>query len=469
MVRIEITDAIHSSVNVGDGMQIRDALSYPAAFWRSKTVGMSKKTGRAIKRKVRVDYTKDAFCLKQDGRWFFYTGLIPRVKEYCKESNIRCDVYSLQESYIGSYPPMLHGIELREDQIELVSDACNKHRGVIQAPTGTGKTILQMAIRSAFRMNRCLILAHTTSIVKQTFAELLKFGFKNPQMIGAGESYEKGLYGDTVVSTMQSFVKLEPSVYEDYFEAVIVDEAHHVTRPNGTYARILSRMLSPIRLGFTATLPTSQEAILTMEGLLGPVIGKQTIQEAAELDILAKPRIKLLKSAYSNRVHDIRKYADVYNAGIVENRQRNRMIAECVKDYVDSGKTVLILVTRLDHGDFLRNILEEHYEVKTEFVEGKTDTIVREQIKTALIEKKQKCVIATAVWREGINIPSLDVVINACGGKSEIMTLQAIGRGLRKTDDKDEVIVVDIFDPSHHYLISHFGQRITLYMNQGWM
>ena len=114
MVRIEVTDAIHSSVSIEDGIKIQDCLSYPAAFWRSQTVGMSKKTGRAIKRKVRVDYTKDAFVLKRDGRWFFYTGLIPKIRDYCEESNIGCDVYSLQESYIGSYPPMLHGIELRE-------------------------------------------------------------------------------------------------------------------------------------------------------------------------------------------------------------------------------------------------------------------------------------------------------------------------------------------------------------------
>jgi superfamily II DNA or RNA helicase len=55
-------------------------------------------------------------------------------------------------------------------------------------------------------------------------------------------------------------------------------------------------------------------------------------------------------------------------------------------------------------------------------------------IKNKLINKEVRCVIATTVWREGIDIPSLDCVINAAGGKSEIMTLQGVGRGLRKTD-----------------------------------
>jgi superfamily II DNA or RNA helicase len=78
-------------------------------------------------------------------------------------------------------------------------------------------------------------------------------------------------------------------------------------------------------------------------------------------------------------------------------------------------------------------------------------------------------VIATAVWKEGINIPSLDVVINAAGGKSEIQTLQSIGRGLRRTEEKLQVIVVDFFDATHKMLIAHFGERVSLYFDLGWM
>jgi len=60
-------------------------------------------------------------------------------------------------------------------------------------------------------------------------------------------------------------------------------------------------------------------------------------------------------------------------------------------------------------------------------------------------------------------------VFNAGGGKDELPVLQTIGRGLRRTDEKDKVIIYDFFDPSHPYLISHFGQRVTLYMDNGWL
>jgi hypothetical protein len=59
--------------------------------------------------------------------------------------------------------------------------------------------------------------------------------------------------------------------------------------------------------------------------------------------------------------------------------------------------------------------------------------------------------------------------VNASGGKDEKGVLQVVGRGLRITNDKDEVLIVDIFNPSHPYLVSHFGERISLYCENNWI
>ena len=73
------------------------------------------------------------------------------------------------------------------------------------------------------------------------------------------------------------------------------------------------------------------------------------------------------------------------------------------------------------------------------------------------------------IWKEGSNIPELDVVINASGGKSEMATIQIIGRGRRKTKTKSALIVYDFFDPSSRFLIEHFGFRVSLYTEMGWL
>jgi superfamily II DNA or RNA helicase len=72
--------------------------------------------------------------------------------------------------------------------------------------------------------------------------------------------------------------------------------------------------------------------------------------------------------------------------------------------------------------------------MEVKFIQGSTDGEVREKARKAMIKGKLKVIISTAVFREGIDIPNLDVVINACGHKSEIMTLQGVGRFSRKDD-----------------------------------
>jgi superfamily II DNA or RNA helicase len=275
--------------------------------------------------------------------------------------------------------------------------------------------------------------------------------------------------GSIVVSTMQSFKLYDDFDSSAYFHGVIIDEAHHVTDEDGTYGLILQKMLAPIRLGFTATAPTEPKAQFALEGLIGPLIGKLSIKEAGELDILAKPKIKLVKTSYQARIEDLKSYESVYTEGIVKNRARNREILDLMWDYTTKGMTVLILVTRIDHGEILKTMAENRFGMQVPFVQGETISEDRENFKKRLDSKELKAIIATTVWREGINIPSLNVVINAAGGKSEIMTLQAVGRGLRKTKDKEEVIIVDFFDPSHFFLIRHFGERVTLYMDNGWL
>jgi superfamily II DNA or RNA helicase len=205
-----------------------------------------------------------------------------------------------------------------------------------------------------------------------------------------------------------------------------------------------------------------------MEGLIGPVIGELTLQEGIEQGILAKPKLHILKSPINQDVTDLRKYQDVYEMGVVRNYTRNHMLMKKVKELSDERKTTLILVNKIQHGEILERI-GNRLKIRIKFIQGRDSGDVRELLREALNSKSVDCVIATTIWKEGVNIPSLDCIINAGGGKSEIATLQSIGRGLRTTKDKTEVLLIDIFDRSHHFLINHFGERLCIYIDQGWV
>jgi len=280
--------------------------------------------------------------------------------------------------------------------------------------------------------------------------------------------YIGAMAGVITIATIQSFAKIPKDDYCEYFDIVIVDEAHRVSSFDGQYANVLGNILAPVRLGFTATLPTTTKAKLALEGFLGKLLSEQTINEATEKEIISVPKIKLIKSAYRQKVRNKSKYVDVYQTGIVSNLSRNKQIVEVVKAHKEKGETTLIFVNKIKHGNNLKELfLKEN--IRVPFVKGDMPNDKREIIKRSLKRKKRKIVIATIAWQQGVDIPSLDVVFNAGGGKDELGVLQLIGRGLRRTDDKESVIIYDIFDPSHHYLISHFGERISLYMKHNWL
>jgi superfamily II DNA or RNA helicase len=125
-------------------------------------------------------------------------------------------------------------------------------------------------------------------------------------------------------------------------------------------------------------------------------------------------------------------------------------------------------VNKIAHGDNIERICNDQG-IDVKFIQGSSDIETRERIRNELNMGMVKTVISTTVWKEGINIVNLNNVINAGGGKSEIATIQAIGRGLRKTATKDMVRIFDFLDLGHPYLIAHAGERLCLYMDMGWL
>lgn len=304
---------------------------------------------------------------------------------------------------------------------------------------------------------------------------------KTPEAIAAEKMNKEIKKCSHAVSLLERRNQIERSanLIRDFLvenEVVIVDEVHHLSTLEGAYACALSHTFATVRLGFTATLPTDNEAIFTYEGLLGPLIKELTINEAAEKGILAVPKIRILRSPYNYDIDREYNYERAYDLGIVQNDRRNELIINTAIDYINEGKSLLVMVSKIAHGENLIAMAEKicglskkEFDTYFRFIQGKTTSDVRLEVKKALNSKKISCVIATTIWCEGIDLPELSVVFNVSGGKAEIRTLQIIGRGLRKTKNKDSVIIVDIFDPHSRFLIGHFGERVSLYSRLGWL
>jgi superfamily II DNA or RNA helicase len=434
---------------------VGSALSFPTVWYRE---GQFKK--------IRMEGVKSTIISRTAKGHLFFTGLTPRVLQEAHRHGISVD-YDPPEKFLTPGPIKLpEGMDLRNFQSDLIQKLHAKERGILKAPTGTGKTVLGLSVIASIQdVDQILWLCHTKDLLYQTYEEGLKFFGKNKVgVIGDGRK-EDCRY--LTVATRQSFKNLADDLGTSY-DILIVDEAHHVTSFKGEYADILQKIYAPIRIGLTATLPVDLEAKLALEAFIGPLVGEFSVNEGIKQGFMSKPIIKISKIPKLQRIRDLRKYADVYEKGIVRRLDRNKVIVDLIKEYTKQDMTCLIVVNQIEHGELLMSMCR-HCGLDTVFVHGSTESDDRMAAKVALNENHIRSVICTTVWKEGISIPELNVVINAAGGKSEIATLQSIGRGTRATSTKKEVIIHDFFDPSHPFLLDHFGERFCIYADNGWI
>jgi superfamily II DNA or RNA helicase len=454
-MKIEIVNTIESRTDDQGAKHLAAILFYTSSYWRKGQWGMK-----------RYEYQKPLIKRAKDGYSYFLTGFVPRIRKQFPSATITTMFTEPNDKF---KTPTLAGITFRPDQHKLMNHAIAHKRGLVQSPTGSGKTILQLGIISAMpREFCCLILAHTKDIVTQTYEELCKFGFKaKTQMIMEG--HRPPLTKPIVVATIQTFTKYSVDDYMTYFDMVMVDEGHHISNFDGPYYQVLSTLLAPYRFAFTATRSPNKEAEMALEGLMGPVVAKLTINAAASLNIIAKPKLRLIKLPENFNIRQTCKsYDEVVRHGIVGSVARTEKICNLVENGVKHGKVTLVMVNQIEHGNKIQAELKARG-LDIPFVQGVTDGLERVRIKNALISKKLLAAICTSVWGEGVNIISINTIILAHLGKSELKTLQNIGRGLRRSDDKDTVTIVDFFDNSHPHLVRHFGERLCLYFDFNWV
>jgi len=413
----------------------------------------------------RIEWKEAYFIDRRNGR--FLSGLLDRVTTQLKAKGIDHDVVTPDclESFLDyASKPELDGLTLRPDQLNLISQARRFSRGVIVSPTGSGKTITALGIISQWPGARSLILVHRRDIVKQFVARArAHLPHTEVQEIKGTDAFLKG---GIVCSTIQSMSRYPLKETIDLFDIVICDECHHVSNRQGMYGRFLNSNLAPVKIGFTATLPTDRATMLSMEAILGPVIGELTLKESQDKGIIVKPYVTLVPVPYDLEIGDLKKYRDIYSEGIVRNRARNARIIKLAAERANRNLTSIILITEVKHGDNLIK-LADNIGLDAEFVQGATKSKDRDKIKELLDSKKVDSVICTNVWKEGIDIPTVGAIFLAGGGKSALSVLQGVGRGLRTSEGKTTAEIVDFLDP-YRYLAEHAIARMTVYAEKGW-
>lgn len=419
---------------------------------------------RLYKQKLWDGYTE--FFSRKTGK--FLTGLLPEVlaaldhlgekyETLDKRSSVDLRYSEIDEGFLGG------DFTLYDYQVDLTNALLKHKRGVICAPTASGKTLIMLSILKSLPDNcPTLVLANKTSLVQQNYEELKKFGFDN-----VGRLY--GKYKDLNVitcSTVQSLHKIEPIL--DKIKAIVVDEIHeNMSKQPKKY---LNKMKNcSIRAAVSATpfkfggKDLCQKWLV--KGYFGPLLKSKSVGGGVLTTKHLQERGTLSKSVcmfYPIREPELKYeiYIDAVTRGIAENWHFHEIVTKLASKL--QGRT-LILVDRIAHGDFLFSMMPNAL-----WVQGKDDMDTRKFVINKLKTSKEKVIAISTqqILNTGINVMAHNV-INAAGGQAEHQIIQRMGRGLRTANDKEILNYYDFIFYNNEYLLNHSRKRIKILQKEG--
>lgn len=279
----------------------------------------------------------------------------------------------------------------------------------------------------------------------------------------------------------------------NYFaDNLLVSNCHSAKSYNiNTIAKKCSE--AEFRYGFTGTLFNDKSDNMNIQAFIGPVLCDLQSKELIEKGVLSKITIANILLKYPHdicrRIHKVDEInsadketkkiikKDLYKDEekfVTEYSRRNK-IFKWLFNIIPDKQNSLILVRKVNHlkeiEQYLLDNLSDDYTVFV--VHGQVDTKVRETIRKEMEHRENTIIVATyQTFKQGINVKRLHNIIFASSMKSEITVPQAIGRGLRKHNTKERMILWDIVDDlrigkKQNYFFKHFENRLDLYQENG--
>jgi len=357
--------------------------------------------------------------------------------------------------------------KLRDYQEDVVGKALRLGRGTCVLGTGAGKTFITAALIENYFVNspdkdtfKCLMLVPDLGLVAQTYDEFIDCGstFKVTKWTG---KHKPDLTANVIIANIgiiQS--RFEDNDWLKYIDLLVVDECHKITSGN-KISKIVQKIKTHNKYGFTGTLPENQLDKWSIIGKLGPVVYEKTSYELRLEDHLANVNVKVLELSYTQRINYVtnNRYREELDF-VYENADRNNFLTKLCSKLPNN---ILVLVNHIKHGEILQEYLEKVENKQVYFIQGSIAVDERERIKQIMENHDNVvCIAISAIFSTGINIKNLHNIIFAAGGKSFIRTVQSIGRGLRKHETKDKLIIMDVCD-NLPYGKRHCEKRKTIY------
>ncbi len=383
-------------------------------------------------------------------------GVTRWVIEHAKKHGIRYELIDNRRS-LEPVEFTFNG-RLRDYQRKAVEDVIRRDFGVLTAPTGSGKTVMALAV-IAIRKQPTLIIVHTKELADQWVSRISNFlgiPAKEVGRIGSG----KKIVAPITVATIQTLYKCVDEIAPS-FGQIIVDECHRT--PARTFSDAVFGFDCRYMLGLSAT-PWRRDGL---SDLIYCFMGEK-VHEI--------PREQLLKSRtilpleLITRKTNFKAYSDPtenYAAAMTElvgDTERNALIInDVIRLSNEVSGAVLVLSDRKDHLVLLSKLIKKHG-YNCDILTGDLPRSEGAEIVERLNRNEIRILLATSqLIGEGFDCPHLCALVLATPVRFSGRVLQYLGRVLRPAPGKDKAIVVDYCDWEEGVFRHSFEKRLKIF------
>lgn len=405
-------------------------------------------------------------------------GMTARICQVLKQNNYDIKFEDFRERKV--LDPDYSRLEvLRDKQADILAAIIASDCGVIEAPTGAGKSFLIRQLCKIWWQYKIIICSSFPGVLRQIHQELKEILPENQVgMIGDGRC---DLGRRVTCSTDKSLIKCDL----DRCDIFIFDEVHRAAAEKTK--EVIAHIQHARMYGFSASpYGRSDKADLETESMFGP-----RICEMEYKDIQATGSIVPIEAYIVNMDHCTPVTASTTTSlerhGLWRNDDRNETIAQLLRwiaEHVGPDPQILISVRTVEHAVYLGSLMPGFSLVYGDMSPDKRirwermklirpnehplTAHQREQYRQDFRDGKLRRVIATGVWGTGLDFPKLEVLIRADGQGGLIPNTQIPGRVSRSSDGKERGVLIDFDDSFNDTLSQRASKRMTAYRKKGW-
>lgn len=358
-------------------------------------------------------------------------------------------IESYKETYVKPFRPasvqsskIIKPNKMQEEALKSLKNLRdnNKDKALLISATGTGKTFLSAFDVRRFKPKRLLFVVHRRNIAE---AALRSFKYLIPNVsMGIFSGNTKETDSDFIFSTVQTIHKKEyrEMFDRDAFDYIIIDEVHRAGAQS--YQDIVDYFKPKFLLGMSAT-PERSDDFDIYEMFDHNIAYEIRLIQAMEYNLLCPFHYY----GITDMTIDGIEIDDKSEFNILTSELRVDYIIEKINEYGYSGDHIhgLIFCSRKDECEKLSQLFNMRG-YKTIALTGDSSEEMRQKAIDSLESNDENSldyIFTVDIFNEGIDIPKVNQVVMLRPTESAIVFVQQLGRGLRKNDSKEYVVIID--------------------------